>query len=81
MYFSYSYLFKEACTVKKKKTKISHILGTDRDILKIRKVLSSAYHDEQAEEVSRKSAKFSFAGVKGIVLSLIIPCRKGFFYY
>ena len=34
----------------------------DRDILKI---LNSAYHEEQAEEVSRKSANFSFAGVKG----------------
>ena len=46
--------------------KISHIFWTDRDISKIRKVLNSAYHEEQAVEVSRKSANFSFAGVKGL---------------
>ena len=41
------------------------IFGTDRDILKIRKVYS-VYHEEQAEEVLRKSANFLFAGVKGL---------------
>ena len=46
--------------------KISYIFWTDRDISKIRKVLNSAYHEEQAVEVSRKSANFSFANVKGI---------------
>ena len=37
------------------------------DIFKIRrKVLNSAYHEEQAVEVLRKSAYFSFSGVKGL---------------
>ena len=35
----------------------------DRDISKI---LNSAYHEEQAVEVSRKSANFSFYVVKGL---------------
>ena len=38
----------------------------DRDISKIRKILNSAYHEEQAVEVSRKSANFSFFVVKGL---------------
>ena len=50
---------------KNRNAKISHIFGTDRDNSKIRKVLTSAYHQEQAVEVSRKSANFSFARVKG----------------
>ena len=32
----------------------------NRDISKIQKVLNSAYHEEQAVEVSRKLANFSF---------------------
>ena len=52
--------------LKKRKTKISHIFGTDGDISKIRKVLNLAYHKEQAVEVSQKSVNFSFAGVKGL---------------
>ena len=36
------------------------------DILKIQKVLNSEHHKEQAKEVLRKSANFSFAGVKGL---------------
>ena len=44
--------------------KILHIFGTDRDILKIRKVLHSAYLEEQAEEVLRKSAAGSFFSTK-----------------
>ena len=51
---------------KKLKTNISHIFRTDRDISKSRKVLSSAYHEEQAIKVLRKSANFLLAGVKGI---------------
>ena len=51
---------------KKLKTNISHIFITDRDISKSRKVLSSAYHEEQAIKVLRKSANFLLAGVKGI---------------
>ena len=45
----------------------------DKDILKIRKVLNSAYHVEQAEEVSRKLANFSFAGVKGLTYNFLGP--------
>ena len=44
---------------------ISYIFWTDRDISKIRKVLNSAYHEEQAVEGSRKSANFSFSSLKG----------------
>ena len=56
---------KSAHCSKNRKTKISHIFGTDRDISKIRKVLNSVYHEEQAVEVSRKPANFSFFYVKG----------------
>ena len=42
----------------------------DRDISKIRKVLNSVYHKEQAVEVSQKSANFSFAGVEGLSIVL-----------
>ena len=38
----------------------------DRDISKIWIVLNSAYHEEQAVEVSRKSVNFSFFVVKGL---------------
>ena len=57
-----------------KKGKTSHIFGTDRDILKIRKVLNSAYHEEQKKEVSQKSANFSCAGVKGIPRRMAVYC-------
>ena len=64
---------KHALLKKNHQTKISHIFRTDRDISKIRKVLNSAYryHEEQVVEVLRKSAKFSFAGVKSAFMDLV----------
>ena len=58
--------------LKNRKTKISHIFGADRDISKIRKVLSSAYKEEEAIEFSQKSANFLFFVVKGLTSSSML---------
>ena len=53
-----------------------HIFGTDGDISNIRKNLNSAYHEEQAVEVSRKSANFCLPASKGFQKPLISIRRK-----